>query len=195
MYDKLVQIKNPSSASEIERMQKEIERLKRQLKTQDKDFKQEKSGVKKVAKDNKINQIITTQKEVDGFNIIKRIIKNNGLDESCLYLKDTLEFCGINIDNDEKKTLIRLYFNDENNLSFAIVLSNGKEDKYNINTLKGISPKKEKILDRAKELMSNKKAPPKANNGLLDTALSEMGYAPKAQDKKGKDLGKFKDFF
>lgn len=180
---------NPTQNKEIERMQREIERLKGQLKTQGEDFTHEKSGVIPVV----INTgIITTQKEVNGFNIIKRIIKNGGLDETRLYLKDTVEFCGINIDNDEKKTLIRLYFNDEDNLNFAIVLSNGKEDKYNINTLKGISPKKEKIIDRARELMSNKKAPAKPNNGLLDTALSEMGYAPKAPDKKGKNLGNFK---
>lgn len=88
--------------------------------------------------------------------------------------------------------MIRLGFNDENNLSFAIVLSNGKEDTYKINTLKGISPKKEKILARARELMSNKKASAKPNNSLLDSALSEMGYAPKAPDKKGKNVGNIK---
>lgn len=97
MYDKLLHIKNPSSAGEIERMQKEIERLKRQLKTQDKDFTPKKSGVTQIIID---TRIITTQKEVDGFNVIKRVIKNGGLDESRLHLKDTVEYCGINIDKE-----------------------------------------------------------------------------------------------
>lgn len=196
MREKLLQTKNAQYAGnardKMEEMQKEIDRLKRGLKAQDQGVKDKKSGVKKVAKDNKINQIITTQKEVDGFNIIKRIIRDGSLDQSRLYLKDTVEFCGINIDNDEKKTLIRLYFNDEDNLSFAIVLGNGKEDKYTLNTLRGISPKKEKILHRARELMSGKKAPAKANNSLLDTAITEMGYAPKPEQKKGKNVGNFK---
>lgn len=203
MRETLLQIKNAQymamganhAKNEMEKMRKEIERLKGQLKTQDKDFKHEKSGIKQVAKDNKINQIITTQKEVDGFNIIKRIIKNNGLDDTRLKLKDTVEFCGINIDNDEKKTLIRLYFNDENNLNFAIILKDGKEDKYELKTLRGISPKKEKILDRARELMTNKKAPAVSNNALLDTAIDQMRIPQKEEQKKGKDLGKFKDLF
>lgn len=139
MYEKLLHIKNPSSVDEIEIMQKEIETLKKQLKTQDDCFKPEKSGVKQIVVD---TGIITTQKEVNGFSIIKKIIDNGGLDKTRLYLKDTVEFCGINIYNNEQKTLIRFYFNDENNLSFAIVLKDGKEDKYNINTLKGIAPKK-----------------------------------------------------
>lgn len=189
MYEKLLQIKNPSSAGEIKRMQEEIKRLKGLLKTPDNGFKHETSGVTKIILD---TGIITTQKEVNGFNIIKRVIKNGGLDETRLYLKDTVEFCGINIDNDEKKTLIRLYFNDENNLSFAIVLSNGKEDKYDIKTLRGIAPKKEKILARARELMIGKKNPEKINNSLLDMAITEMGYAPKGEQKKGKNVGNFK---
>jgi len=195
MRETLLQIKNAQymamganlARNEMEKMRKEIERLKKELKTQDEDFQPEKSGVTQVVID---TGIITTQKEVNGFNIIKRVIKNGGLDETRLYLKDTVEFCGINIDNDQKKTLIRLYFNDENNLSFAIVLSNGKEDTYNINTLKGIAPKKEQILDRAKELISGKKPPVKVNNSLLDEAIRQTGYTPKEEvEEKKEDVG------
>lgn len=40
--------------------------------------------------------------------------------------------------------------------------------------------------------MSGKKAFPKVNNSLLDMAITEMGYAPKAEQKKGKNVGNIK---
>lgn len=177
-----------ANQDKIKEMEDEIASLKEQLKASGQNKQARKVNVHQgsvvtLIPSEDLKGIITTQKEVDGFNAVKRIIKNAGLDPTRLHLKDTEEFCGINIDNDEKKTLIRLYFNDEDNLSFSIILADGKEDKYNINTWKGIAPKKEQILDRARELMSDKKAPVKPINSLLETAMSQMGYAPKEEEK------------
>lgn len=99
-------------------------------------------------------EIITTQMEINGFNALKRLFKRHNLDSNRLKMKDTVDYCGINIDGDENKTLIKLYFNDEENLSFSIVLKNGEETVFPINSIRGISSKKQEIIPRAKELMN-----------------------------------------
>lgn len=99
-------------------------------------------------------EIITTQMEINGFNALKRLFKRHDLDSNRLQMKDTVDYCGINIDGDENKTLIKLYFNDEENLSFSIVLANGEELAFPINSIKGISSKKKEIIPRAKELLN-----------------------------------------
>jgi serine/threonine-protein kinase len=169
----------------MDKMEQEIARLKEQLKASGSGNKKPRKQAEKedynpgsvVEVVQGLEQIITTQKEVNGFNIIKRILKDAGLDSNRLEIKDTMEYCGINIDGDEKKTLIRLYFNDEDNLSFALVLANGKEERFSIKTLRGIAPKKEQIIARAKELIGNKnkaKSQPSSPKNNVDDLLKEL---------------------
>ncbi|MEA5510529.1 protein kinase [Crocosphaera sp. UHCC 0190] len=120
-----------------------------------------------------LEEIITTQIEINGFNAIKRLFKRNDLDRDRLQMKDTIDYCGINIDGDEAKTLIKLYFNDENNLIFSLVLSNGEESQFPINSIRGISSKKELIIARAKELMEQ---PDNPNSQPSHNPISSADY-------------------
>jgi serine/threonine-protein kinase len=121
-------------------------------------------------------QIITTQLEIDAFNIVKKLFDNNGLATDILHIKDAVEYCDININSDESKTLIRLYFNDEENLSFALILADGKEDKFSIKTIDEIRLKQEQIIPRAKQLINDSKPKVNSGNSLLDIASKELGF-------------------
>jgi len=190
-----------ANQEKINEMQDEIASLKAQLQAsmeagnkQIKVVKKEelaKESAVQILQNEAVAKIITTQKEVDAFNIVKRIFRDAGLNESRLYLKDTVDFCGINIDNQESKTLVKLYFNDENKLSFSIVLDKGKEDKYDINTLKGISPKKDKILQRAKELMPDAQSTVKVVRSPQQGVPQQKATPVTEQSSGGKDFTKY----
>ncbi|MBE9136936.1 protein kinase [Nodosilinea sp. LEGE 07088] len=92
--------------------------------------------------------IITTQKEIDAFNALKRLLERNGLEGDLLDMEDTPDFCNIHLKEHPNLVVVRLYFNDESKLAFAIPDENGLDTVYPISTLRGIAPKTEAILAR-----------------------------------------------
>jgi serine/threonine protein kinase len=188
-----IEIAQVMHEDEIEKMKAEIQSLKQQLQQTNSKGKQGKEALiedlqetpSEINIPEKALQIVTTQLEIDGFNAIKRIFERGGLDRERLQMKDTIEYCDINIDGDENKTIIRLYFNDEKNLSFAIVLANGEEEIFNINTIRGIAPKKEQIITRSKELM---------NQTSIDSSNSKKSLESNQKNIEQKD-GNIDDFF
>ena len=56
------------------------------------------------------NGIITTQDEIDGFNIVRAILSST-IDINRIYLRDTKGYCGILLDDNNRKPICRLYFN------------------------------------------------------------------------------------
>ncbi len=97
--------------------------------------------------------IITTQKEIDAYNVVKRILEKEGLDPNQLEITDSVEYCDIHVRNQPQAIVVRLYFNDENNLAFSIPQSNGYEEHFQINTLRGISSKKDLIISHFQALI------------------------------------------
>ncbi len=72
------------------------------------------------------NGIITTEEEIDGYNIIKAILREN-IDVKRIIMKDTKSYCGILLDNNNRKPICRLYFNTSN--KYLSVFSNKEEEK------------------------------------------------------------------
>lgn len=95
-----------------------------------------------------LSGIITTQKELDAFNVLKRLLERNGVDGELIDMEDTPEFCNIHLTNHPDLVVVRLYFNDESKLAFAIPTADGSEVIYPISTLRGIAPKAQEILGR-----------------------------------------------
>ena len=89
-----------------------------------------------------------------GYNIVKRILHNVGYDSQIIQLTDTVDHCDIHLRDHEELILIRLYFNDESNLSFGIPQADGTEEHYPINTLRGLSTQKKAILARLEVLLA-----------------------------------------
>ena len=96
----------------------------------------------------RLSGVVTSQKELDAFNVVKRLLDRNGLEGDQLDMDDTPDYCNIHLKDRPDLVLLRLYFNDEANLAFAIPQQDGSETLYPITTLRGIPPKREAILQR-----------------------------------------------
>jgi len=65
------------------------------------------------------SSIETTPEELDGFAIIKSILHPT-LDVNRLHVRDKMSYCGILLDDNNKKPIIRLYFNNTEKLKISV---------------------------------------------------------------------------
>lgn len=84
-------------------------------------------------KPSKEEQIVTTQEELEAFYLIKSILRESVNIERIRY-KDTVNYFGINLDGNVKKTICRLYLNSTKK-SIGILDAEGKEAKTKIASL------------------------------------------------------------
>ena len=79
------------------------------------------------------NGIVTTQDEIDAYNIIKAVLRNI-VSPEYIAMRDAKSYCAILFDDNNRKPLCRLYFN--NSMRKMIGLFDGEsEDKINIDDL------------------------------------------------------------
>lgn len=94
------------------------------------------------------NQIITTQEELEGFYIVKSILKDS-IDLKRIIYRDTLSYFGILLDDNNRKPIARLYFNDKKKY-LSVFGADKKEEKILVSKVDDIFEHKEKIISSAK---------------------------------------------
>lgn len=92
-------------------------------------------------------RIVTTETELNGYYIIKSILRKEIAPERIIY-KDTISYFSINIDN-TRKNVCRLYFNNEKRLRLGID-EDKKEKLYDITSLDDLYNFSEILIDRVK---------------------------------------------
>lgn len=103
------------------------ERLKTALKTEQEETTE--VVVPEVIKDS--DKIITTNEELEGFYIVKSILRSK-IDPDRITYRDAQSYFSILVDDNNRKLICRLYFNSDNNKQLAILDENKKEIKYKI---------------------------------------------------------------
>jgi hypothetical protein len=98
--------------------------------------------------------IITTEEELEGFRIIKAILREV-MDISKLQYKDTRDYFGVNVEGKVTKTICRFRFNSSKKY-VGIIDANGKEVKKEIANLDGIYGVSEFLKDRVIYLTNGK---------------------------------------
>lgn len=95
--------------------------------------------------------IVTTEEEMDGFYIVKAILRET-IDVGRIQFKDTKTYFGINLDGKVSKTICRLWFSP-NKKCVGILDAEGKEAKKIISSLDEIYGVAGILKDRAKYLI------------------------------------------
>ena len=81
--------------------------------------------------------IETTQEELDGFNIVKAIVRK-AVDVSRVIYRDALSYCAILLDDNNRKPICRLYFNRKTKKYISTFDRDKKETKHEITDLNDI---------------------------------------------------------
>ena len=79
--------------------------------------------------------VVTTRYEIDSYNIIKSFVKDV-IDADRVFIRDAKDYCGVLIDNDNRKPICLLYF--KNDQKYIGLFTEGKEKKVPINSLNGL---------------------------------------------------------
>ncbi len=79
-----------------------------------------------------LDGVETTQDEIDGFNIIKAILYEN-IDVNRIIMRDTKSYCGILLDDNNRKPICRLHFNYSQ--KYLGLITNKKEERIAIDSV------------------------------------------------------------
>mgnify|MGYP004457125149 CR=1 FL=1 len=107
-----------------------------------------------VAKEKTDSRIVTTEEEQEGFRIV-RSIASEAVDASRVTMRDTVNYCGILLDDNIRKQICRLHFNTSNK-RVAFPLPDGEWQFSPIPSVEGIYTLKARILDAVKTADGNK---------------------------------------
>ena len=97
------------------------------------------------------NKIQTTEEELEGFYIIKSILRNTIPAERITY-RDAQSYFAIFIDDNNRKAVCRLYFNSPKQKSIGIII-NKVETKYKIDTLDDIYNYQNELIESCNQYL------------------------------------------
>lgn len=74
--------------------------------------------------------IVTTDEEIEGFNIVRAILSEIVSPER-IFMRDVKSYCGVLLDDNNRKQICRMYFNSETKRYFSVFI-NSVEEKFPI---------------------------------------------------------------
>ena len=97
-----------------------------------------------------VSKIVTTEEEIEGFNIVKAMARRN-INSARITQKDTQSYFGILVDNNVRKPICRLHFNSSNKY-LGLLDSENVETRHKLETLDDLYKFEKEILERATNL-------------------------------------------
>jgi predicted type IV restriction endonuclease len=97
------------------------------------------------------NKIFTTEEEMEGFFIVKSILRTK-FDSNRIYFRDFQNFFSVLLDDTIRQTICRLWFNDEKKY-IGIIDENKKENKFELTKLDDIYNYSEQIIKTTERLL------------------------------------------
>jgi predicted type IV restriction endonuclease len=125
------------------------ERLNKALDVEQEDVAQE-EAIAEEAEEEMKGGVVTTDEEVEGFNIIKAIVREV-VDVKRVFMRDTKSYFGILLDDNNRKPICRLHFNASQ--KYLGVLKDKGEDRIPIDDLDEIFKYADRIKETCKEYL------------------------------------------
>lgn len=94
------------------------------------------------------DRIVTTEEELEGFYIVKSILRNSVPADHITY-RDSISYFAILFDDNNRKPICRLYFNNTNNKRIAILDDDKKEVMHKIEKLDDIYNLQDELIKSA----------------------------------------------
>lgn len=94
------------------------------------------------------DDIVTTQEEIDGYNMVRAIVSSEVAPER-VFMRDAKSYCAILLDDNNRKPICRLHFNSKT-LKRLEIRENDKQIKHDLATLTDIFSHKEALLAAVK---------------------------------------------
>lgn len=99
------------------------------------------------------SKIVTTQDEIDAYNIIKAILRKH-IDIKRIAIRDTVSYCGILLDDSNRKPICRLYFNNPSSMQIGLFDSEKKETRHPVKEVDDIYQLADAIISNVTAMCS-----------------------------------------
>ncbi len=99
------------------------------------------------------NGIATTEEEIEGYNIVKAIVREV-VDVNRVFMRDTKSYCGILLDDNNRKPICRLHFNYSQ--KYLGIFSQKNEERISIKNLNDIFQYSDRIKATVIEYLDQK---------------------------------------
>jgi len=109
---------------------------------------------KEEKKKDRESRIVTTEAEIEGHNIIRAILKEI-IDPERVVMRDTVSYCGILFDDNNRKPICRLHFNSSKKKRLGLFDENKVEEKILIDNLDEISQYADKLKETVKRYLQD----------------------------------------
>ncbi len=90
-------------------------------------------------------KIVTTQEEMEGYHLVKSILRQV-IEPSRVIMRDTVNYCGILLDENNRKPICRLHFNNPNKKYLGLFDVEKKEEKVPIGEINEIYQYAERLI-------------------------------------------------
>ena len=111
---------------------------------------QEVGEIDEVDNDDKKSGIVTTREEIEGFYIVRAIVRSI-LPADRVHMRDQQSYCSVIVDDNNRKPLCRLRFNAKKSLAIGIFDNQKNEEVFKIDSLDDIFNYADKLVAIAKE--------------------------------------------
>ncbi len=149
------------------------ERLKSALKASVSSPKEETEESKEAPEPQAMDDgIITTKEEVEGFLMVKAILRET-IDVNRITMRDTKNYCGILLDNTNRKPICRLHFNSSR--KYLGIFRSKKREKIHIDNLNDIYKYADELKAVIDEYESEKKSEKTANSDENHDSVNHSG--------------------
>lgn len=95
--------------------------------------------------DDKSGKIITTEEEIEAFHIVRAILREV-VDAERITMRDTQSYCGVLLDDNNRKPICRLHFNGPNKY-VSIIGASKNSERFNIESLNDIYGMEQKLKE------------------------------------------------
>jgi hypothetical protein len=106
-------------------------------------------------------KIDTTEEEIDGFYVVKSLVREV-LDVDRVFMRDHANYCSVLADNNNRKTICRMWFNGHHNKYLSTFDAQKKETKHLITSVNGIYA----FADELKKIAMHYAAAPRSDHQL-----------------------------
>lgn len=96
------------------------------------------------------DEIVTTQEEIDGFNIVRAICARY-VDPARIVMRDAKSYCAILLDDNNRKSIVRMHFNSPT-VKYLGTFCGKDETKVHVDGTMGLYALEERIISRLREL-------------------------------------------
>ncbi|MGN6143525.1 MAG: type I restriction enzyme HsdR N-terminal domain-containing protein [Mesorhizobium sp.] len=118
------------------------------------------TSTSEISEDDAAEEIVTTEEEKEGYMIVRAIVRDI-LKPARVVIRDQKSYCGILVDNNNRKPLARLWFN--RGTKYLGLFDGEKEDRVRVDSL-------DEIYDHANRLRATAKEYANGSGGSLKTA-------------------------